>query len=202
MSRLGRAARDRPAVVRAAPILGVLVSAAVLWSADAAAQQVVGAQSSKHENEWLLVFIGMANLPENASPQLGRAIRRAKAQLADRARAAGARFAAIGVSLDPEVRAGLAYLLEGRNPYHPHDFGSWDEVHAGRGWLNTLAVSYIWRDRRADIPGVPQLLLIERTIDTESIGRIVLGADSVVQRLVGARAIIEWVNDGLPAGSR
>ncbi|HEX2206962.1 MAG TPA: hypothetical protein VHG93_04720, partial [Longimicrobium sp.] len=80
----------------------------------------------------------------------------------DQARAQGRQFRAVAVSLDWSTREAFAFL-EG--------FGEFDEISVGSSWLNDGALRYIWRDFPAE-PEVPQLVVMEREIETEPAVRV------------------------------
>ena len=119
-----------------------------------------------------------------------------KQALADRATAAGESFSAIGVAAEWSIEDGLAYLIEGKWTRGIHDFGAWDEVQAGRNWLASGALNYVWRDP-AGVPTVPQVVLLEREVGISG-DRISASEDVPVLRLVGSDEITEWVTSGMP----
>jgi hypothetical protein len=123
-------------------------------------------------------------------------VRAIKNKLAAKAKAANTGFAAIGVSLDWSPEAGADYLLRGKSIFGTHDFGAWDEIHAGRNWMNELVIRYIWRDYPGT-PGISQLVVVERTVVQGQRG-LAVGADKLLYRALGPEAMIAWLNAGLP----
>jgi hypothetical protein len=93
------------------------------------------------------------------------------------AAARGHLFSTIGVSTDSPPR-GIDWLKR---------FGDFDEVVVGRNWMNTAIVQYVWSDR-ADMAGMPQILLVEHRVQSTP-RSIVVGQDRVVRRWYGAGAI-------------
>ena len=94
-----------------------------------------------------------------------------------------------GVALDWSVPSGLAFL---------EPFGPFDELSVGRNWMNANAVRYVWRDL-AGKPEIPQLVVLERTVDL-STKSIVVGEDRLVERITGADDIVAYVR-GLSVGA-
>lgn len=77
------------------------------------------------------------------------------------------------------------------------NLGPFDEIVIGRGWLNTAALQYVWRD----VPGisaVPQLVIVRRDVSVSPEGAVAVSSDSVVMRLTGAEAIMRWSRAGAP----
>lgn len=95
----------------------------------------------------------------------------------------GSRPRLIGVSVDTDVTAGLELLQE---------FGEFDEISVGSGFMNTAALKYIWRD---SIPfaGVPQLLVFERVTRVADSPLRVAHFEIPSQRIVGLEAIAAWL---------
>lgn len=94
----------------------------------------------------------------------------------------------IGISLDTDARTGSDYLFS---------LAAFDEIIAGGNWLNTATEKFLWAHSGTDV-NIPQVLLLERSV-TWSDAFPSLGTERVLQRLVGAEEIIEWVNRGAPA---
>ena len=148
--------------------------------------------------ELIVVYIATSNCVGNFHPRLDSAIHRMKIVLSKRAETSGIGFGAIGVAAQWSVQEGLAYLLEGQSSAGKKDFGAWDEVHAGRNWINASAIDYIWRDIQGRA-SVPQIIILERTIVTGS--RIEVGRDQFLARYVGSEEIVAWVDNAMPLPS-
>ena len=141
--------------------------------------------------ELALVFIGSSTCgPSNAEPLPGW-IDGIKLQVREHARTRGAAFAAIGIARDRSAADGIAHLRR---------FGAFDEVIAGRGWLNTGMLRYVWED----LPGraaTPQVLVVERRIvdrSSPAAAEAVVADERVLVRKVGLREIERWVAAGAP----
>ncbi|MCY3599679.1 MAG: hypothetical protein OXN85_06885, partial [Gemmatimonadetes bacterium] len=78
---------------------------------------------------------------------------------------------------------------------HLERFGPFDEVTAGRGWLNMGVLEYIY----GDLPGVaatPQVIVVERTVKRDGEWRI--EDQRVLARRAGLDEIEEWAKEGAP----
>ena len=137
-------------------------------------------------SELVAVYISSSTCIGNRQPGLREAIEAAKLRLAQRAKAEGRTFRAIGVALDWEPDSGLAYLRE---------FGQFDELVVGSNWFNLGATTLIFADSSGR-PSIPQLLVYERTIDTSNPRRLHFGQPRVLQRIVAGDSIVALVNDG------
>ena len=141
-------------------------------------------------SELVLVYIGAAGCGASNSEELFRAVRGVRETLRGRAERAPWSFSSIGVAVDASAERGLDHLDK---------FGQFDEVNAGRGWLNTGGLQYIWEE----IPGeaaTPQLLIIHREVSADDGGWSVRNR-RVLSRHVGANKIIEWYDREAPLGS-
>ena len=99
----------------------------------------------------------------------------------------GLRSSFIGVALAGNTEGSRRFITE---------FGPFDEIVVGRGWLNSAVVTYVWRDPDGSA-GVPQLILVRRTVTVNERG-INVSPDSLLFRLTGARAITSWAQSGAP----
>ena len=95
----------------------------------------------------------------------------------------GSRPHVIGLSIDTNVSVGLDFLRQ---------IGNFDEVSAGSGYMNTLALRYIWQD---SIPfaGVPQLIVFRRRASVVDSPLSVSNVEDSFQRIVGLDAIANWL---------
>lgn len=133
------------------------------------------------------VFIGATFCGALDKDGFREAVEQMKLLLAERAAAKGANFAVTGVALDWSVEDGVKFL---------HSFGEFDEIVAGRNWLNSAAVRYMWDA----IPGdavVPQVIVTQRSV---TVGReiISVGDERLLARKLGATEIMRWVEQGAP----
>lgn len=134
--------------------------------------------------EVVMVSVGAAFCGAQREPGFPQAVEEAKLRVQEQAKARGAQFRAIAVSLDWKTDEALAFL---------ENFGAFDEIHVGSNWLNDGARRYIW----ADLPGepvVPQVIVVEREIETEP--AVQVRGERVVRRIAGAAPVITWVREG------
>ena len=132
-------------------------------------------------NELLLVFVASSRCPWIDTPDLRSAVERARQGVRKAAEAEGLHFGSIGIAVDVGVNEGTAML---------RDFGPFDEVVAGRSWVNTGALSYVWRDLPG-IAAVPQVLVVRRNLKWEGDGYEVTG-EWVRLRKIGGAEIAGW----------
>ncbi len=154
--------------------------------ASAQARRYEPAYANPRGSELVAVYISSSWCIGNRVAGLREAIEAAKLRLADRTRAEGRTFRAVGVALDWEPDTGLAYLRE---------FGQFDELVVGSNWFNLGATTLIFADSTGR-PTIPQLLIYERTIDTSNPRRLQFGPPRVMQRVVGGDSIVVRVKDG------
>lgn len=103
----------------------------------------------------------------------------------------------IGVDLDTDLDKGLQFLTKSANGSLA---GAFDQVIVGGSWLNDQVVRLGWREGIIK-PGLPQILVIERPINTEayvSTLKIEVGIDRVVANLAGDVSIRNWIKQGYP----
>lgn len=148
------------------------------------------ARVTREGTELTLVYIGSSGCVPSNRKDLPGAVERLKLHLRHRASDANRLFTAVGVARDWEVTAGVGHLRK---------FGSFDEVMAGRNWMNAGVRAYVWED----IPGeatTPQVLLLEREVGDVSAAGIQYGIHSerLVVRKVGADEIVRWARQGAP----
>ena len=95
----------------------------------------------------------------------------------------GETFASIGVALDWEVDKGTDYLER---------FGPFDEIMAGRSWVNSGALKFIWSEGLGGEASIPQIVVLERTIDTPGDFVVRLRSERVRYRRAGGDQIVNW----------
>ena len=137
-------------------------------------------------SELVFVFIASSSCAGIKDPSLPEALARARAGLKTQAERDGHRFVAIGVSLDWHLPDGIQMLEE---------FGPFDEILVGRGWLNTGAVRYIWEDIRG-AAAIPQVVVTTRGVVSDRV--IEVGGEELVVRKAGARQIADWSSLAFP----
>ncbi len=160
----------------------------VEWEAGQA--RYTPSYSAVDGRELAFVYIGSSGCAASNRPFLPETVKQLKLLIEEQARNRGRSFVAIGVARDWDVEAGLEHLEK---------FGPFDQVMAGRNWLNIGALKYIWED----VPGIaatPQVVVLDRRIETPE-GR---GAGYAIQdahllvRKVGTREIRRWLKRGAP----
>lgn len=109
-----------------------------------------------------------------------------------------AKISVIGVLVDSNIEAGLKFVskLSDGNPEQV-----FDQVSVGGSWLNEQIVRFVWREH-AFRAASPQVLLIERSVNTESYLSnqtiAVDGSDRLLANPVGSEEIVGWIIQGLP----
>ena len=140
--------------------------------------------------ELVVAFIGSSSCHAADSTGFIEAIGRMKDLLSARAGRLGYRFATVGVALDWRVKDGLQFLDR---------FGPFDEVVAGRNWLNTAAISYVWTDLH-NRPAIPQVVISLRQL-TVGDTAIEVGQQRVLLRKSGVSEIMRWIASTAPLPS-
>lgn len=142
--------------------------------------------------ELALIYIGSSGCsPSNREP-LPEMVEALKLRLREKAHAGDRSFTTIGIARDWSVEAGMDHLRK---------FGRFDEVMAGRNWLNTGVSAYVWDG----VPGrasTPQVLLVHRWVENgasgEEGGGYAVRDEELVMRKVGFDEIRRWVEQGAP----
>lgn len=95
-----------------------------------------------------------------------------------------------GISLDPEVDAGIRDLAR---------VGSFNEISVGGNWTNSAVVHYFGGDMGRAYPkaSVPQVIVLERDVDNQ-ITSLHVGPERELARYVGAADIWNWARRGAP----
>lgn len=148
---------------------------------------------TREGTELTLVYIGSSGCVPSNRKDLPGALEQLKRRLRDRAGHADRGFSTVGIARDWEVQAG---------PGHLDKFGAFDEVMAGRNWMNAGVRRYVWEE----IPGeaaTPQVLVLERVVGDVTTSEIQYGVqgERLVVRKVGADEILQWARQGAPLPS-
>ena len=138
--------------------------------------------------EFILVFIGSYECAASRAPELAPAFRDAQTSLRARVAAENAEFVTVGVAVDWVVDEGLAFLK---------DIATFDEMSAGRSWLNSSAVPLLW-GAQAGEPALPQIVLLSRRIVADP-GSYRIDEERVLLRKVGLDEILQWQALGFPS---
>jgi hypothetical protein len=137
--------------------------------------------------ERMAVLITTSNCIGARDPRFGPAVRAALRILAEESIRDSSQFRAIGVAIDFDPDSGAMYL---------HKLADFDQWVVGGNWGNDVVVRLLWRDSLA-VPSIPQLLIIERSIGEQTrkngLAGMYFGSDRVVQRLMNADEIAQWV---------
>jgi hypothetical protein len=128
------------------------------------------------------IYIGSSDCHGSSLPGFPAVEHRTMAALGAYAQQHGMRFVRIGVAVDASSEVGRAYLQR---------LGPFDMMSVGGGWLNPVAISYLWRDQPSD-GTIPQIVVLRRIVKIASRGPLV-GADSLLGRLVGIDGMEQWL---------
>lgn len=136
--------------------------------------------------EIVFVFIGSSQCRWSTDPEAQQLVRKAKLAVRETAHQRGHGFAAIGIARDMIASDGIEHL---------DDFGNFDETLAGRGWMNTGVMKYIY----GDLPGpaaTPQIVVVKRHVRVENGQRSIVD-ERVLTRKAGLVEIRKWVETGM-----
>ncbi len=89
----------------------------------------------------------------------------------------------VGVALDFDTKAGVKLLTK---------LAAFDELIVGGNWANHAANKYIW-DQFPGMPTIPQMVVLERTVEYSDRG-VVVGDEEVLVRLLGTDEIERWAS--------
>jgi hypothetical protein len=114
----------------------------------------------KSGKELAMVYISSPNCGYCTSPNMPEYVEKSKLNAQKIAKENDANFSVIGVAIGWSVQEGLDHL---------ENFGTFDEVMAGRNWFNIGARKYIYNEIPSGTKGsVPQIVLILRNASIES----------------------------------
>jgi hypothetical protein len=179
----------RRLIFRTALFVAVLGTGAIaLQARNYHGRRVTSAMPQPHTGrEIVMVFIGSTDCAPSRQPGFNKVVQQVAHNLHQTAGSRGMAFSRIGVALSGTPAEGMKFLS---------DFGTFEETVTGRGWMNSGAISFVWRD----LPGssaVPQLLVLQRRIAVSPRG-IRVSPDSVILRLTGVSEIRSWTAAGSP----
>ena len=137
-------------------------------------------------HEIVVVYIGAGGV-DGAMAGLADSVRLAAAR---QITGPGRQFRLHGISIDPEVDAGVRDLAR---------VGAFDEISVGGNWTNSAVVRYLGGDFGRDYPttAVPQVIVLERDIDNQ-ITTLHVGPERELARYVGTDKIWDWARHGAP----
>jgi len=136
--------------------------------------------------ELVLVAIVSSSCAWSNLPGTIEAIRRAKVLVQEQAHESDLGFVTMGVARDMVASAGIEHLEE---------MGRFDEVLAGRGWLNSGVLQFIYNDELPGWAATPQVVVIEQTVTLVAGARRIRDRREVLRKL-GSEEIEEWVSGG------
>ena len=140
--------------------------------------------------EILMVYVGQSHCGPSNALELPQMIEDIKTDLNRLAEASGARFRAVGLSLDLSATEGFDHLAK---------FGKFDELRVGGGSFSDSAIEFLWQD----FPGfvaTPQMVVIGRTrVSQENLQAPVeysLESEKELDRMIGLDGIGNWDPNG------
>lgn len=137
--------------------------------------------------EIAVVFLVSSNCGASKTPGFASAFESLRDSVTARAQREGARTRMIGVAVDPTVGDGLDVLEQ---------FGHFDEITLGGGWLNVASQKYMW-GRFAGKAGVPQVLILQRRLHIQG-SDFRVAEETFVIRKVGTDELLAWAHAGFP----
>ncbi|WP_428277571.1 hypothetical protein [Candidatus Palauibacter sp.] len=163
-----------------------LPSISVQWNPRTSSEEYRPLARLQEGKEVLLVAIVSSNCFWSNLPETIEGIRAAKILVQRQALDEGLEFVTMGVARDMVASAGIEHLEE---------HGLFDEVLAGRGWLNSGVLQFIYNDEVPGWAATPQVVIIEQTVALDAGARRIEGRREVLRKL-GAKEIEEWVAEG------
>jgi len=143
--------------------------------------RVTGAEDA---TETLVVFLVSSFCGASQDAQLKQAMREDRSRMLAEATRRGSHVRFVGEASEGSFDWGIRLVTE---------FGTFDELVLGSGWMNQALIQYVWRD----LPGpasLPQMVVLRRTVHLAE-NDIGVGHDIVVRRLVGKAEIRDWLRD-------
>lgn len=164
---------------------------------DAGDEERVNPFASANGTHLIAYVIAASDCGWSSQPGVITAVRAMRAQMASVHGGSYAQVSVVGVALDSDIDAGLRFLSDigSRTPA-----GAFDQIIVGGSWLNEQIVRFVWRDGFTEA-ALPQVLVIERPVNTAPyLLNRTLGVqdDKVVAREIGSRAIVSWLEGGVP----
>jgi hypothetical protein len=148
---------------------------------------------AKHEEpngrQILAIYIGSTDCQPCIWAPFKASLKQMWSLLQAQANRSHAGFGTLGVAINDDADSGAAMLAP---------LSQFDEVSLGGGWVNHLAVRYIWTDS-AGVPAIPQVLVIARDVNSsEGKTQWSVTNSRVLTRVVGADLIRAWIVKGAP----
>ncbi len=153
--------------------------------------------ASAHGRHLLAVTIIASDCGWSSHPSTMKAIGSVRRRLTAEHGERYAKVSVVGVVLDEDLETGMRFLRDIAGTELENAF---DQLVMGGSWLNEQLMQLVWRNPAIEA-ATPQLILVERTVDTsayESIGVIGAGEDIIVGNIIGAGEIEEWIEQQVP----
>lgn len=140
-------------------------------------------------DELVLILVGSPTCPAASDPHFPERFERIVAGLRERAEEEDVGLVTIGIGTGASPERSIEFL---------NSVGQFDEMMVGRGWLNSGALRYLWRDLPGK-PSIPQVIVTRRRLDMGPFGAsVVAGAETLLARKVGLPEIYRWDELGTP----
>lgn len=125
--------------------------------------------------------------------QMKAGLRQIRTKLQSSQGSSYSKVSVVGIAIDDDIRDGIGFLRS-LGPYGE----VFDEISAGRGWLNEFITDFVWRDGIGK-PATPQVILLAHTVDASRYPDLIdIGADSVIRVIVGRDSLLGWIRSGTP----
>jgi hypothetical protein len=168
-------------------VVGLIASGYGAWAHYTRDDPASGGSSlpSSSGPDLVAIYVGSSTCHGSSMPGFRDVERRTMNRLGEYAIQHNMRFVKIGVSVDKSPIIGRRYL-EG--------IGAFDAISVGDGWLNPVAISYLWRDNASD-PALPQIVVVRRMVQLAADGPVV-SRDTLLGRIVGIDGMAQWLASG------
>lgn len=166
-----------------------MVAFGVIWATGLNAQDTTYVPATDFPNgrQVVAIYFGAKWCTPCMQPTMKDAVRRMKPLLRDQAQKSGASFSIILVALDRSLENGLAFA---------QPLGAFDEYALGNDIAGLASERFIWGDADPQ-PGVPQVLVGERTVLVTRGKPITFSPFQLTRRILGDSIPI-WVARGAP----
>ena len=147
----------------------------------------LAAPTDSVSTEYVVYFISASFCIANQLPGFRHAVAELAPAVRRQAERSFRRVSLAGVSIDLRPDTGAAYLQR---------LGEWDEIVAGRNWMNSAVTRYVWQNAYGP-PTIPQVIVVRHLV-TRSPRAIRVGEEEKVFAATGHEAIEQWVARGTP----
>ncbi len=160
---------------------GFLINETVGFRRKSTSRTVHTASAPHAGTQLLAIFAASSTCGASRYPSLPEELRAIRKVLAADAQRNNRIFVSVGLSVDQDPWVGAEFMKQ---------FGPFDEILSGRGWLNTGAIAFIVRDMPAQ-RAIPQLILVERDVQVDDLS-ISEVHDRLVGRKIGSDQIVSY----------